>query len=122
MLVAVLVLVFTTGTAFAVTCSSGCCTAMDALVGTQGCGPVAVQEHCDSAMGAMPAQLSGQGCDMHTELRADESSKPLAAPEFSLAAVSAAPVFVDARSESIAPGVPSVDARGAPHLTAVIRI
>jgi hypothetical protein len=107
--VAVLVLVLSAGTAFASACAVAPCDAMKAIaapMAAAGCPSSGVRAHCDM----QPKQLTS------------DTSAPRTPPEVSSGVVADVLVPATVFGSSAVPALPAADARGAPHLTAVIRI
>jgi hypothetical protein len=115
-IVAALVLVLSAGTAFAP------CEAMRAMASPMadlGCTPSVARAHRDTGA---PASMSAR-CDMRPEQRTgDTSSVPRSAPEISSAVVAGVLAPAVLSGSSAVPAPVAADARGAPHLSAVIRI
>ncbi|MDO8964573.1 MAG: hypothetical protein Q7W30_08810 [Coriobacteriia bacterium] len=122
-IVTALVLALSAGTAFASACAVAPCAAMQAIttMTDHGCSPAAVQDSCASPMQS-PASMQAR-CDMKPETRTgDASSAPRTAPELTSAVVVDVLVPAALIGSSAAPAPVPVDARAAPHLSAVIRI
>jgi hypothetical protein len=121
-IVAALVLVLSAGTAFASTCAVAPCEAMRAMASPMadlGCTPSVARAHRDTGA---PASMSAR-CDMRPEQRTgDTSSVPRSAPEISSAVVAGVLAPAVLSGSSAVPAPVAADARGAPHLSAVIRI
>ena len=121
-LVAALVLVLSAGTAFASACAVAPCDAMRATtapMADHGCAPKLVTKHCETRT---PAAMRAV-CNMQAGQRTgDSSSVPSTAPDISSAALTGmlAPAIV--HGSSAVPAPLAADSRGAPHLSAVIRI
>lgn len=121
-IVAALVLVLSAGTAFASTCAVAPCDAMRAMappMADHGCAPSVEQKHCEDGA---PATMSAR-CNMKPALRTSEAaSSPSTAPEITSAAVAGVLAPATILGSSAVPAPLAADARGAPHLSAVIRI
>jgi hypothetical protein len=107
-LLVVVVLAMTVGTAFASTCGAGCTDAMACRGAVSGACPM----NAPSALSASCAHT-----DQRQAREASVPQPPAGASALSLTAELAPPTLC-----SVAPQAPAPDARGAPHLTSVIRI
>jgi hypothetical protein len=117
-----LVLVLSAGTAFASSCTVAPCEAMKAMsapMADHGCMTRVAQDRCTTGHAAT---LSAR-CTMKPDVRTgDSSTAPSTAPEISSAVVAGVLARTFVVGSSAVPAALAVDARGAPHLSAVIRI